>query len=359
MADAHWLRGVSIAFQIGVTNLAKGAVLDRWAGKPGMLNKRLTSRIRAGPSVVKTDSSEHAAARHCVLLLNSSITGVAMRGGWEDQRRFSYTFHGKRQDRPNCGAKAEATHLAIAEQCPKLEYLDASATSVTDAAVEAIAKQCPLLHTLNVSQTNLTDAGLSVALALAPQLRSLNVVGCIKLTDAGFRAMSRHAARLQELTVGSAFALAYLAERCPALEHLSLQHDAGYFETGSIHSIYSLAAVAKHCVRLHELVIGCQSLGACDHQLPGIKLRPVLSSMPQLRRLTLHCTDVLNRDLVHFAGALPHLEALALPSGRYFDDDGITEFARLCRGLRCLDITGATKVTFASLLALAAFCPRL
>lgn len=71
---------------------------------------------------------------------------------------------------------------------PRLTFLGALGTPVTDATMLAVAECCPSMEKLLMQRFPITDAGLLAVAKTCPKLKAVNATGCELVTEPGKRA---------------------------------------------------------------------------------------------------------------------------------------------------------------------------
>jgi len=123
---------------------------------------------------------------------------------------------------------------AIARNCPMLRelYLSVLRDRETDEVLLAVAQHCPKLQYLNVAHTGVSDTSVIVLAQRCPLLRHL-VVADVRggVTDEGVHAVALNCPRLQYLDISGAAvteaSLVQLALRCPDLRSVSVYSTEG------------------------------------------------------------------------------------------------------------------------------------
>jgi len=120
-----------------------------------------------------------------------------------------------------CDPVSNESMCVLAENCPSLEKLDISRTSVTDIGLSTIAINCPKLSMLDISHlTNITDNSMLLVACHLLALECLRLSWCESITDDSMLMVFHNCARLQELYAVDAhsvtdLSLNYLRERSP------------------------------------------------------------------------------------------------------------------------------------------------
>jgi hypothetical protein len=187
--------------------------------------------------------------------------------------------------------------------CPNLVKLNcADCAWLRDTTLAAAALHCPLITTVAFEGCFfVTNGGIRVlASGLTNQLRVVTLRDCPHLKSGALQAIAEHCPLLEEITCllnVSDAAVVRLAEACPELRHVCLEHtqvgDAG------------VIALTTHCLKLSALYLyncsnitmqGAQSaIAGCPHLrhlgLPAHleeQLQPLRSSLPVALQVTYH-----------------------------------------------------------------------
>jgi hypothetical protein len=238
-----------------------------------------------------------------------------------------------------------------------LEELDVSGANVADAGVCAIVRQCPHLHTLDVFGTTIGDRVCAALGAASPNLRRLHIEKNTAITANSTAMVARCiGAGLKDLHTTHLEVDCFL-ERAPALERLCYvripQHTVD-------HIVTVIASAGRHCgERLRTFELRCREPPRASVFVPGDAVCSAARSWPGLHRLQLECVNLSDDNLDAIAASCPLLDELCVREAVHVTDTGVCAFVERCgANLRVLNVRG-TRVTDASLRALAAFCTRL
>lgn len=188
------------------------------------------------------------------------------------------------------------------DRCTSLRELQVTSSSLMNPEFIIFMAACPMLTSLVLAECKyLTDDGLSAIAEYCPHLQRLLIKGNdIHLSSAVAAQIFRHSPALTTVWIGQTLndtAVLALAEHCPHLVNLSMEHCAGitdvsivnlartcrklqnlYLRGSSITDV-SLRALSEHC---HQLVnVNCRY---CAH-VTGSGVLAVYRNCPQLRQI--------------------------------------------------------------------------
>lgn len=203
-----------------------------------------------------------------------------------------------------CQGATDVGLEAVGKGCPNLKYMCIrKCCFVSDGGLVAFAKEAGSLESLILEECNrITQVGILNAVSNCRKLKSLSLVKCMGIKDLALQTS--------------------MLSPCESLRSLSIRSCPGFGSS-------SLAMVGKLCPKLHQLDLS----GLCGITDAG--LLPLLENCEGLVKVNL--SDCLNlTDQVVLSLAMRHGETLEL-----------------------LNLDGCRKVTDASLVAIADYCPLL
>lgn len=278
----------------------------------------------------------------------------------------------------------DAGIAALAEICgPRLRFLDMrSCTTVGAAAYRALGDHCPNLEHLNQHHgaKRLREADLLHVAQRCPKLQFVSWRKCTALTDSVLRALGTHCRALRVLYVSfcrkiTSHGLAALADGVPGLQELHV-HDTDVEGDTAMERVFDCCGTLKvfdgaMCSRLTDRIIHLLTRNGSlvkldvgyDSRLTSESVASIARCV-NLRELSLTSWGSLrDEDLALLAASCPRLELLKVPFCSAITDAGLCAVAAGCTSLKDLDVLGVhlrkTRVTDASLDALATHCPRL
>lgn len=282
-------------------------------------------------------------------------------------------------------------HLRVSSRCDippevaisSLESLVVADGTVSDAVLVAIGKKCPNLQTMEVfrsNSANLTDAGVRTVLQGCSLLSQTDYQYASSVSNATRVALFRRdmhctefnmdrwlgltavlaqdllrvwphlrticSSKLQANPALNDATLAACAAPCPLLETLNIHHNSHITTQGAL-------PLFRPCSQLR-----CIDIQHCSHLTVEVILA-IAAHCRCLQECDLSFMDLTDASIVQLAEGCPQLESVTL-DGTDVGDAGVTALAQRCLQLTTLSVAhDATKLTTASLHAIADHCPRL
>ena len=154
--------------------------------------------------------------------------------------------------------------LSVAEHCRQLEHLDIeSCSEVKNSSLQRVAKSCKKLQFVDFTATKITDSSVDFFCSNCPHLKRMYIDSCY-VTDKSILSVAAKLPGITHISLGSprnaalitSSALESLASKCRELVYINLNDCQNIIN-------FTIAKLAEHCPKLEEVyVCNCEQVTA-------------------------------------------------------------------------------------------------
>lgn len=203
------------------------------------------------------------------------------------------------------GENREPHILELIQALPRLSKLDLSGNIyLTDIVLADISSKLPSLDYLNVSATKITDKGLRLVCENLVNLSSLSMAGCLGITNDSLSWIAKHCRSLKELNIG----------RCSITDQgiISLAEGVAILRSLNFDDLSLITdAALQHLLRLQDSLVEI-SLKYCSKITPDCKVW-LLKNHPQLKiKVDPNTNSAFVKELVDTSASISATRATSL-----------------------------------------------